>query len=197
MKYWHGYKRSKRTEYIYIHTPKNGRNRTESQSAPHITSRMYRTRYVGWGLRSSGMLRNVGWQIVTDGSGRPVGLIFTYWKPADARLVKIFPTCYGSRSCNIHNSSPATIQGQTNPKFSPRTSYLRPTLILSSCLRLGITRGLFPSQLPTKTFVHFSPVPRVTGCALVDGYPGSADVSLRHRVPNIRNKRRNDTERST
>jgi len=81
MKYWHGYKRSKRTEHTHTHTHTyKGRNRRESKSSPYVTSWTYRRRYVVWSLRSSGLLRNLGWWIVTDGSGQPTGPIFTPWK---------------------------------------------------------------------------------------------------------------------
>jgi hypothetical protein len=117
-------------------------------------------------------------------------------KAAGVRLVKTFPACYRTTRCIIQNSSPALIQRQTNPKSSLRTSSWRSILISSSYPCQGITRGFFPSQLPTKAILRFYPVPWQSHGPLLWMDIRKCWGIVGDGVFENCNERRNDTERS-
>jgi len=70
------------------------------------------------------------------------------------QLVKKFPAFYETRRFyyRIHKCPlPVPILSQIKPVHNPTFHFLKIHLILSSCLRLGLPSGLFPSGFPTKT----------------------------------------------
>jgi len=75
-------------------------------------------------------------------------------KLTGSQLVKKFPAFYGTRRIIIAFTSARHLSlssARSIQSMPAHPTSLRPILILSSHLRLGLTSGLFPSGFPTKT----------------------------------------------